>query len=143
MKLFKNTYILILGEFFDRLNFYGIQSVLILYMMNIRSSSEHDSLALYGAYSSMGFILPIFGGYLVDKFSLNRYNVILAGILSIYCGSLILLLYPSSMLLFGLCFILVGISFFKANNAVLFGFLYNATPEKKDTAFTYYYVAMS
>ncbi|MCC2625339.1 MAG: dtpB [Burkholderiales bacterium] len=143
MKFFKNNYMLILGEFFDRLNFYGIQSILILYMINIKLSSEHNSIALYGAYSSMGFILPIFGGYLVDKFSLSRYNVILAGIFSIYCGSLLLLLYPSEMFLFGLCFILIGISLFKANNAVLFGSLFNDRPEKRDIAFTYYYMAMS
>ncbi len=143
MKIFKNTYVLIFGEFFDRLNFYGIQSVLILYMMNIKLSSENDSIALYGAYSSMGFILPIFGGYLVDRFSLNRFTVILMGIFSIYCGSLLLLFYPLETFSFGICFILTGISFFKANNAVLFGSLYNNTPEKRDIAFTYYYMAMS
>lgn len=142
MKLNKNSLTLILGEFFDRLNFYGIQSVLLLYLIQVFLFSQNNAITIYGVYSSLGFISPIIGGYFADKF-LSRHRFILLGIIFILIGDYFLLFSTQTMLLFGLGAILTGIGFFKSNNAVLFGTLYDQTPAEKDAAFTFYYAAMN
>ena len=139
----KDTVTLMLSEFFDRFNFYGIQSILVLYLIHIIVLSKHSSLTIYGAYSSLGFILPVVGGYIVDKFQLKRHRFVVLGIIFIIGGDLILLFYPQQLLLWGLSLIIVGISFFKSNNVALFGTLYKHIPNKRDAAFAYYYAAMN
>lgn len=142
-QILNSSIILLIGEFLDRLNFYGIQSVLILYLIHIMLLSNHNTLAIYAAYSSLGFILPIVGGYIVDKFLLNRYKFILFGIIFIIFGNIILLLYSNQILLFGLSLVIIGIGIVKSNNIALFGTLYEKSPEKRSSAFAYYYAVMN
>ena len=138
----KNLSILIFGEFCDRFNYYGIQSVLILYLINSFLFSKNYSITLYGVYSSLGFISPIIGGYFADRFAC-RSHLILLGILLILFGDYFLLFHTDNMLFLGLALIIGGIGLFKSNNAVLFGALYNDAPTKRDAAFTLYYASMN
>ncbi len=138
----KDAFTLIFGEFCDRFNYYGIQSVLILYLIDSFLFSKNHSITLYGVYSSLGFISPIIGGYFADRFSC-RHKFVLLGILLILCGDYFLLFNTQDMLFLGFALIIAGIGLFKSNNAVLFGSLYNTEPNKKDAAFTLYYASMN
>lgn len=141
MKLSKTQLILMFGEFTDRVNFYGIQSILILYLMHKFLFSQHHSLTIYGVYSSFCFISPLIGGYCADKF-FNRSKFVLLGIIFILLGNIIFLLDSSATLFLAIDFIIIGIGLFKPNNITLFG---NACDDAKQKypAFTLYYAVMT
>ncbi len=138
----KNALTLMLGEFFDRFNFYGIQSILLLYLIQNILFSTDKSLTLYGIYSTLGFTLPIVGGYFADRF-LSGVQFVLFGIGLILAGNILLLTGIKALLLLGLALIISGVGFLKTNNAVLFGKVYDAEPQKRDAAFTFYYASMN
>jgi len=139
----KDKVILILGEYFDRFNFYGVQALLVLYFINILHLNKYDALITYGAYSSLGFVLPLVGGYLSDKFFINKFIFVLAGIAFIITGDLILIFAAHNLVFLGLTILTSGIGLFKANNLALFSNLYQDYPEKKSVGLTYYYAAMN
>lgn len=141
MKLDKNQLILMLGEFTDRVNFYGIQSILTLYLIHVFLFSPEYSLTVYGIYSSLAFIVPLIGGYCADKFG-YRNNFVLVGLVFILIGNLFLLLNSKTCLFLGLDLVVIGIGFFKPNNITLFG---NTCQENKQkyALFTLYYAVMT
>lgn len=141
MKLSKNQLILMFGEFTDRVNFYGIQSILILYLMHKFLFSQHHSLTIYGVYSSFCFISPLIGGYCADKF-FSRSKFVLLGIILILLGNIIFLLDSVDTLFLGIDFIIIGIGLFKPNNITLFGNTCRDVKQKY-SAFTLYYAVMT
>lgn len=141
MKFGRDHFILMFGEFTDRVNFYGIQSILILYLMHVFLLTPQISLTIYGIYSSLSFVSPLIGGYCADKF-FNRYKSILVGIIFILVGNIFLLFSSKSMLFLGIDLVIIGIGFFKPNNITLFGSLCTNS-EKQYVAFTLYYATMT
>lgn len=141
MKLDKNQLILMFGEFTDRLNFYGIQSILTLYLMHVFLFSSGYSLTIYGIYSSLGFIAPLIGGYCADRFG-HRHKFTLLGIVFILLGNIFLLLNSKTTLFLGIDLVIIGIGFFKPNNITLFGGMCKDSNQKY-AAFTLYYAVMT
>ena len=60
----------------ERFSFYGMSSILTIYMVKFLGVREHDAEANYHLFVSASYLMPLLGAWLADRF-LGRYRVIL------------------------------------------------------------------
>jgi POT family proton-dependent oligopeptide transporter len=129
------------AEFWDRFSFYGILSILLLYLPAVFSFSNHDAYAIWGVYLALGFATLLLGGLLADKV-LGFEKTVLLGIVMMLAGSVLLLFYQRVMLYGGLALLLCGVGLFKGNISSLVGALYNPQDVNREKGFTIFFMAM-
>jgi len=135
----KNFLTVSYAEFWHKVNYYGIQSILILYLIKQFGLSEDKSYAIYGCYTGLSFGFSILGGYIEDKILGSYYTTFLACIL-IFTGETILLFHHIQLIFAGLSFITLGFGLFKSSIPNLIGFLQNANNKNRNNAFSRFYV---
>lgn len=64
------------NEACERFSFYGMRSILTLYMTSMLLMSEKDAMAVSHLFIALIYILPMLGGWVADRF-LGRYHTIL------------------------------------------------------------------
>ncbi|HET6921778.1 MAG TPA: MFS transporter, partial [Anaeromyxobacteraceae bacterium] len=64
------------NEACERFSFYGMASILVLYMNEHLAYSERDAKAAYHYFYMATYLTPLVGGWLADRF-LGRYRTIL------------------------------------------------------------------
>ncbi|MDO8954574.1 MAG: oligopeptide:H+ symporter [Gammaproteobacteria bacterium] len=143
MKQPRGLYVCFLGELWDRFTYYGLQSILVLYLMNAFLFSVSRSYAMFGVFTTLSFCTPILGGLLIDKF-ITRHRSIIIGCSLIILGCLCLIVHKSIYLYPGLTLIVSGIGLFKPSNATLLGSLYSIENEPlRESGFTILYLGMN
>jgi len=80
--------ILFLTEMWERFSYYGMRSLLILYLTQHFLFSDERSNVLYGAYTALVYVMTIVGGTLADKYLGSRKAVTFGAILLVlgHCG---------------------------------------------------------
>jgi POT family proton-dependent oligopeptide transporter len=73
--------ILFLTEMWERFSYYGMRSLLILYLTQHFLFSDERSTILYGAYTALVYVMTIVGGTLADKYLGSRKAVTFGAIL--------------------------------------------------------------
>ncbi len=76
MGLPKQTIFIVGNEACERFSFYGMRSILALYMINELMMSETESVEVMHLFISLIYILPLLGAWIADRF-LGRYRTIL------------------------------------------------------------------
>ena len=96
------------NEACERFSYYGMRSILVIFMINRLSMRHEDAQTAYHLFASAVYLLPLLGAYLSDRF-LGKYKTILVLSL-VYClGHLSLSLWESQNgLYFGLGLIALG-----------------------------------
>ena len=141
-------FVLFFTEMWERFSFYGMRALLVLFLVSALGIGGWDwprenALALYGTYLALLYLTPIIGGTLADKYLGNRRAIII--------GALIMTLGHASMaiesvpffLYLGLGLLVVGTGFFKPNMSSFISLLYKDHPEKKDGAYTIFYMGVN
>lgn len=140
-------FILFFTEMWERFSYYGMRALLVLFMISSISEGgwgweRKDALVLYGYYTGLVYVTPIFGGLIADKLLGYRKAVIL--------GAFIMTLGHASMALetvpffyTGLVCLIIGNGLFKPNISSIVGQLYTKNPEKKDSAYTIFYMGIN
>ncbi len=141
-------FVLFFTEMWERFSFYGMRALLVLFLVSSFGIGGWDwprenALALYGTYLALLYLTPIIGGTLADKYLGNRKAIII--------GALIMTLGHASMaienipffLYLGLFLLVVGTGFFKPNMSSFISILYEEFPEKKDGAYTIFYMGVN
>ncbi len=147
-------FILFFAEMWERFSYYGMRTLLTLYMVKELfahlSQGEADSMALgiYGSYTAMVYLFPVVGGIFADKILGFRKAILFGGVLMMaghFALSLQGMYLPDSMNLFflSLAFIIIGNGFFKPNISSLLGNYYGANDSRKDGAFTIFYMGVN
>lgn len=134
----KNLIAIQMWEFFS---YYGMRSLLILYLTQQLVMSDHKAYALYGAYTSLVYVTPIIGGYIADKYLGNFWSVIIGSLLMIV-GHTVLSI-PSNdhtTLYTALALIICGYGFFKTNSSCLLGELYKNNDNAREAGFSISYI---
>ena len=73
---------LFFAEMWERFSYYGMRALLILYMIKgFLRYDDKDANAIYGAYCSLVYMTPFFGGMLADRLLGPRRAVIFGGLL--------------------------------------------------------------
>ena len=130
-------------EVWERLGFYIMRGLLVLYMTNILNFTDAKSYTVFATFTALLWLTPALGGHLGDK--------ILGQTRSVYFGGLLfavgygLLAIPGMTTFYlGLSFVLFGNGFFKANIPALVGGLYkNEKDPRRAGGFTLYYMAIN
>src|SRR5580704_18146117 len=134
--------LLFLVEMWERFSYYGMRALLILYLVNVLHWPDARAANLYGTYTGMAFLTPVFGGYLADAFLGSRRSLVI-GALIIAAGHFSLGLETLPSFYVGLVLVVVGTGFFKPNVSTMVGELYAPGDRRRDAGFTIFYIGIN
>jgi len=112
-------FVLSFTEMWERFSYYGMRALLVLFLVSAAGIggwewTNAEALTLYGTYTGLVYITPIFGGLIADKLTGYR--------LAILIGALLMTLGHASMAFeteftfyLGLGFLIFGNGMFKPN----------------------------
>jgi POT family proton-dependent oligopeptide transporter len=149
----KGLWVLFGTEMWERFNFYGMRTLLVLFLVNSLLMKEEDASLIYGGFLGLCYLTPMLGGFIADRYFGNR-NCILLGGLMMAVGQLLLFfsgsIFPTNLSLAttlmysALGIIVFGNGFFKPNISSMVGSLYPKQEKSKlDTAFTIFYMGIN
>ncbi len=149
----KGLWVLFGTEMWERFNFYGMRTILTLFIVNALMMSKEQSSIIYGGFLGLCYLTPMLGGFIADRFLGNRYCIMLGGLL-MAIGQLLLFFSASifdsnlelakTLLYVALGIIIFGNGFFKPNISSMVSSLYPKTEKNKlDTAFTIFYMGIN
>jgi proton-dependent oligopeptide transporter, POT family len=152
-------------EMWERFSYYGMRSLLVLYMVKyllnpgtvdgvigfatLRGALEGvfgpldiQPLAsqIYGLYTAFVYLTPILGGYLADRWLGQRRTVIIGAIL-MALGHFMMAF--ESLFLFALLALILGNGAFKPNISTQVGRLYAPGDRRRDRAYSVFYVGIN
>src|SRR5690606_23134235 len=148
----KGLYVLFATEMWERFNYYGMRTILVLFMTKALLFDKVFASNLYGSYTSLVYLTPLLGGYIADRYWGNRMSIIAGGLVMavgefilFFCGHLYESSPQLSSLLFfsGLGFMIAGNGFFKPNISSLVGQLYPKGDRRIDAAYTIFYTGIN
>lgn len=133
------------GELAERSSFYGMRTLLALYMTTILGFEQNEGAQIMQFFIAACYVAPLLGGWLADRV-LGRYKTILYFSIPYIVGHLVLGGIQTRWGLFSALFLLaVGSGSIKPNTSTLMGQIYEK--EKKEflltEAFSYFYAAIN
>jgi POT family proton-dependent oligopeptide transporter len=138
---------LFLTEMWERLSYYGMRSILILYLVSaVRDGGfgfdDRTASAVYGLYIAATYVFALFGGWIADRLLGAQRAILLGGVL-IAAGNAVLLLGAGDTFFVGLVVIVLGVGLLKPNISVLVGNLYPEGGARRDAGFSIFYLGIS
>ncbi len=152
-------------EMWERFSYYGMRALLVLYMVKyvllpgtagqvvglatLKSAFEAllgpldiqpFASTIYGTYTGLVYLTPIFGGILADRVLGHRRTVVI-GALLMAIGHFMMAF--ESLLLFALLFLILGNGAFKPNMSSQVGQLYPPGDQRRDRAYSIFYVGIN
>ena len=148
-------------EAWERFSYYGMQTLLVLYMVNFLLKPEEVgsvagieqlralyggidgqpfASAIFGTYAASVYLTPIFGGWIADRI-LGKRRTVLLGAIVMALGHF-LMAFNVTFLLALLCLI-VGSGLFKGNIASQVGSLYSPGDLRRADAFQIFYLGIN
>jgi POT family proton-dependent oligopeptide transporter len=142
-------FVLFFTEMWERFSFYGMRVLLINFLtMAITGAnpgwgwSSENAGALFGTYAGLLYITPILGGIIADKYTGYRWAVVI-GAFIMTLGHAAMALETEFSLYAGLVLLVIGTGFFKPNITSIISQMYKDLPEKKDGAYTIFYMGVN
>lgn len=159
-------FILFFAEMWERMSYYGMRALLVLYMVKylfadptrMANTLGFDTLRLiletgfgpmenqplasqiYGLYTGFVYLSPFFGGILADRIWGKRKSVYIGGAL-MAIGHFLMAF--ENLFLPALFFLIIGNGAFKPNISTQVGALYAPGDSRRDGAFTIFYMGIN
>jgi proton-dependent oligopeptide transporter, POT family len=152
-------------EMWERFSFYGMRSLLVLFMTKYLLLPEHSgtviglsgvhraleavfgplpvqplSSQIWGFYSALVYFTPIFGGLLADRVLGRRHTVVIGATL-MAIGHFMMAV--EQLFLFALLLLILGSGCFKPNISTQVGGLYAPGDDRRDRAYSIFYVGIN
>lgn len=137
----KEMFLLAMTEMCQRFAFWGVGNLLVLYLIQYFKFSTPSATHLYGAFTGIGFILPLIGGYVADRWNYKA-PVIWGSILSAI-GCFCIATTTLTLLFPGLLLIAVGGSIFTPSIYALLGKVYHGKHHLRQVGFSIYYASVN
>ncbi|MDB0602476.1 peptide MFS transporter [Tenacibaculum maritimum] len=142
-------FVLFFTEMWERFSFYGMRVLLINFLTMALVGynpgwewTVENAGALFGTYAMLLYITPIIGGIIADKITGYRWAVIIgAAIMTL--GHVSMAFETEFSLYLGLALLVIGTGFFKPTMTSIISEMYKENPEKKDGAYTIYYMGVN
>jgi POT family proton-dependent oligopeptide transporter len=131
-------------EMWERFGFYGMQVLMVTYMMKKLGFIDTRANLVWGAAAALIYATPAIGGWIGDKLIGTRRTMKIGAL--VLAGGYTLLWLPSDspyFLYFALGVIIVGNGLFKPNTGNLVRKIYEGDDTRIDSAFTIYYMAVN
>ena len=144
-------FFLFFTEMWERFSFYGMRVLLVQFLTaeillgdpkGGWGWTSEQATALYGTYAMLLYLTPILGGIIADKYLGTRRAVIIGSII-MTIGQLCLFLHSTTMFFVGLTCLVVGVGLFKPNVPSILGEMFKDHPDKKDSAYTIFYMGVN
>ena len=140
-------FVLFFTEMWERFSYYGMRALLVLFFTASLLDEgwgwpKEHALAIFGTYTSLVYLSTMLGGYFADKVIGFRWAVV-AGALMMTMGHACMALETSFFIYLGLTFLVFGSGFFKPNMTSIVSEIYKDRPEKKDGAYTIFYMGVN
>jgi proton-dependent oligopeptide transporter, POT family len=136
----KGLFVLFLTEMWERFSYYGMRALLVYYMMKQLMFTQGEASQIYGLYTGLVYLTPLFGGILADRVIGQRRAVILGAVL-MAIGHFLMAF--QSVFFPALLFLILGNGAFKPNISTQVGSLYPAGDPRRDRAFSIFYVGIN
>lgn len=142
-------FVLFFTEMWERFSFYGMRVLLIQFLtMSVIGlnpgweMSMIDAGKIFATYAMLLYITPIFGGIIADKYIGYRWAVVIGSII-MTLGHVSMIFETEFFMYLGLIFLVLGTGFFKPNMTSILSEMYKSFPEKKDGAYTIFYMGVN
>ncbi len=142
-------FVLFFTEMWERFSYYGMRALLVLFLTKGLAGDNPGwgwersaALSLLGTYALAVYLTPIAGGWLADN-KIGYRNAVGIGALLMTLGHASMALETPMALYIGIAFLIVGNGFFKPNMTSIISKLYDGHPEKKDGAYTIFYMGVN
>lgn len=123
--------------------FYGLKSVLVLYLTLQFLWSDQKAFGFYGTFMALTYLMPTVGGWFSDQVFGIRYSILIGG-WSVFMGCLFLSFQDERILYWGLSFVSIGLGFVKPTTISAVGLLFpDQVSNNRDSAYTTFYVGMN
>jgi len=157
--------VLFATEAFERFSYFGNAALVVLYMVkyllepgrveavlgftaikaaieSVFGPLEPQPLAsqLFGFYTGLAYFMPVLGGLLADRLLGQRRTVLIGGVL-MALGHFLMAFEP--LFLLALSLLILGIGAFKPNISSQVGALYAPGDDRRDRAFSIFYVGIN
>jgi proton-dependent oligopeptide transporter, POT family len=152
-------------EMWERFSYYGMRSLLVLYMTKFLLLSDHSgdviglaslkraleaifgpldvqplSSQIWGLYTGLVYFTPIFGGLLADRVLGQRRTVVMGAVLMAFGH---FMMASERLFLFALLALILGSGCFKPNISTQVGGLYAPGDPRRDRAYSIFYVGIN
>src|SRR5437763_8317466 len=152
-------------DMWERFSYYGMRSLLVLYMTKYLLLADHPgnviglatlhhalesvfgplevqplSSQIWGLYTGLVYFTPIFGGLLADRVLGQRRTVVIGAVL-MAIGHFMMAV--EQLFLFALLALILGSGCFKPNISTQVGGLYGASDPRRDRAYSIFYVGIN
>ncbi len=140
-------FVLFFTEMWERFSYYGMRALLVLFLTASLMDEgwgwprEH-AMALFGSYVGLVYLSTMMGGYFADKIIGFRWAVVV-GALLMTLGHASMALEADWSIYLGLGLLVIGNGFFKPNMTSIISEMYKDRPEKKDGAYTIFYMGVN
>ncbi len=133
------------AEMWERVGFYTLLAILVLYMDKVLGWPDSRKGDIYGLFLALCYFVPLLGGWIGDRWLGRRLTVKIGAVLMAigYVGLALSSAARTTPFFLGLFLVGVGTGIFKVNMAVLVGNLYAEKPELKDAGFNIYYMGVN
>ena len=134
-------------EMWERFTYYGIQSILILFLVAATGRGglgfdDKTASAIWGLYLGGTFMLSVLGGWVADRLVGGRIAVASGGVL-ITAGNALLAAGSTRLFFLGLIFNVLGVGLLKPNVSTTVGELYPEGGSRCDAGFSIFYIGIN
>jgi len=140
-------FVLFFTEMWERFSFYGMRALLVMFLTSSLINggwewNREQAMALFGSYVGLVYLSTMLGGYFADKVIGYRYAVVLGATL-MTLGHASMAVETQFAIYLGLALLVFGNGFFKPNMTSIISEMYKDRPEKKDGAYTIFYMGVN
>ncbi len=143
-------FVLFFTEMWERFSYYGMRALLVLFLTAAILDDgtggygwdRSNALELYALYTGLVYFTPLIGGMLADKY-LGYRTAVIMGAFIMALGHGFMALEIPFFFYAGLTALILGNGLFKPNISSMVGQLYGGEEDKKDSAYTIFYMGIN
>ena len=140
-------FVLFFTEMWERFSYYGMRAIFVLFLTSSFADggwewTRERAIGLLGIYTSSVYLTPIIGGIIADKL-LGYQKAVALGALAMTLGHVAMALETEATLYIGIGLLIIGNGLFKPNVTSIVSGLYDKYPNRKDGAFTIFYMGVN
>ena len=134
-------------ELWERFSYYGMRSILILYMTSTVAQgglgfTVKDAAGIYGTYTMSVYLTALPGGLIADYLTGARLAVFIGGLI-IAAGHFSMVFGTMTTFYLGLVLISLGTGLLKPNISTMVGGLYRENDPRRDSGFSIFYMGIN
>lgn len=140
-------FVLFFTEMWERFSYYGMRALLVLFLTASITESgwgleKSQASSLFGSYVALVYLSTMLGGYFSDKVWGYR-KAVMVGAVLMTLGHTAMAFETTWSIYSGLILLVFGSGFFKPNMTSMISHMYKDRPEKKDGAYTIFYMGVN